>query len=186
MRFRDLLAQEFDRRPLSSEQLDILEAHYNLMLRWNQRLNLTRIVRLDDAVRVHYVESLFLATLLPPGAFSTADIGSGAGFPGIPLAVLRPECQVTLVESHQRKAVFLREASRDLKNVAVLAQRSQDVKQHFDWIVSRAVSPEEVIGLSLSNHLALLIGQEDAARLGPSWKITPLPWGDARVAAISE
>jgi 16S rRNA (guanine(527)-N(7))-methyltransferase RsmG len=196
--FRDLLAYEFDRAPrlcglpessaykLSSQQLDLLEAHYNLMLRWNQRLNLTRIVGVEEAVRLHYVESLFLGVLLPTGAFSIADVGSGPGFPGIPLAVLRPECTVTLIESHQRKAVFLREASRGLKNVAILAQRAQDVKQNFDWTVSRAVSPEEVIGLSLSDHLALLIGQEDAARLDPSWKITPLPWGDARVAAIRE
>jgi 16S rRNA (guanine527-N7)-methyltransferase len=156
------------------------------MLRWNRRLNLTRIVHPEEAVRQHYVESLFLGTLLPAGAFSIADIGSGPGFPGIPLAVLRPECQVTLVESHQRKAVFLREATRDLKNVVVLAQRAQDVKQHFDWSVSRAVSPEEVIGLTLSNCIALLIGHEDATHLDPPWKVTPSPWGDARVAAIRE
>jgi 16S rRNA (guanine527-N7)-methyltransferase len=182
--FQELLAREFNSAALSPQQLALLEAHYDLMLRWNQRLNLTRILSLEDAVRFHYCESLFLGTLLPPGELTIADVGSGAGFPGIPLAILRPECRMTLIESHQRKAVFLREASRELKNVSVLAIRAQDVKQHFDWTVSRAVSPQEVIKLSLSPSMALLMGQDDASELRDPWKITPLPWGKARVAAI--
>jgi 16S rRNA (guanine(527)-N(7))-methyltransferase RsmG len=182
--FQELLAEEFDRGHLSSEKLSLLEEHYNLMLRWNQRLNLTRILHLEDAIRLHYCESLFLGTLLPAGELSIADVGSGAGFPGIPLAILRPECMLTLIESHQRKAVFLREASRKLQNVSVIAQRAEDVKEHFDWSVSRAVSPKEIIGLSLSGNIALLIGQKDAGKLKDPWKIVPVPWGKARVAAI--
>src|ERR1700730_14203736 len=113
--FRKLLASEFaPYTGLSDEQLDRLERHYRLLTLWNKRINLTRINSLEDVVRFHYCESLFLAKELPVGALSIVDVGSGAGFPGIPVAILRPECRVHLLESHQRKAVFLREASREL------------------------------------------------------------------------
>src|ERR1035441_7985957 len=94
-----------------------------MLLRWNQKLNLTSIRNREEAIQRHYGESLFLGMRLPPGAWKIADIGSGAGFPGFPVAVLRPDCQVTLIESHQRKAVFLRESSRKQPNIRVLARR---------------------------------------------------------------
>src|SRR5271166_1711831 len=81
--FRDFVAREFaPYGALSSLQLDQLENHYRLLERWNTRMNLTRIRRIEDVVRLHYCESLFLGTLLPAGDLSIADIGSGAGFPG--------------------------------------------------------------------------------------------------------
>ena len=97
-----------------------------------------------------------------PQGIRAVDIGTGAGFPGIPIAVVRPECAVTLIESHQRKAVFLREATRDLLNVRVLAMRAEDVKEKFDWIVSRAVSPADVLKLDLAPNIALLTGHFEA------------------------
>jgi 16S rRNA (guanine527-N7)-methyltransferase len=182
--FRDLLAHEFaPYHTLSSLQLDRLERHYKLLERWNAKMNLTRIQRLEDVVGLHYCESLFLGTLLPAEALEIADVGSGAGFPGIPLAILRPECRVTLLESHQRKAVFLREATRDLSNVKVVASRAEDVQERFDWTTSRAVSPSDVVNLALSPSVALLISAEDAAHLR-DWRVTPLPWGRNRVAAL--
>ena len=138
--FRELLASEF--QPYSSltpHQLDLLERHFNLLLAWNKRLNLTRITDTEEAVRLHYCESLYLGLKLPEGPLSVADLGSGAGFPGVPIAILRPDLQVTLIESNQRKAVFLREAARDLPNVRVLAVRFEDCRERFDWVVSRAV-----------------------------------------------
>ena len=106
----------------------MLEAHYRLLLLWNRTLNLSAITGLEEAVERHYCESLFLGAHLPPGSLAIVDIGSGAGFPGLPVAVLRPECSVTLIESHQRKAVFLREASRGLPGVRVVAKRAEDVR----------------------------------------------------------
>src|SRR5208283_5706443 len=129
---------------LAPGQVEALKAHYQLLLRWNRTLNLTSIRRMEEAVERHYCESLFLGAHLPQGALRIADIGSGAGFPGLPVAVLRPDCAVTLIESHQRKAVFLREASRSLPNVRVLARRAEDVKEQFDWAISRAVSYQDV------------------------------------------
>ncbi len=128
------------------------------MLRWNKKLNLTRITDPKQAWERHYLESIRLAHQLPPGPLKIADVGSGAGFPGIPIAVVRPECQVTLIESRQRKAVFLREATRDLPNVRVLPMRAEDVKESFDWVVSRAVRPEDVLKLKLASNFALMTG----------------------------
>ena len=88
--------------PLAPEQVRVLERHYELMVRWNKVLNLTAVREVAEIVERHYCESLFLGSHLPAGALRIADVGSGAGFPGIPVAILRPECPVTLIESHQR------------------------------------------------------------------------------------
>jgi len=178
--FRELLAKEFGPYgTLSEAQLDQLANHYAALTRWNERLNLTRIRDLGDSVRFHYCESLFLARILPAGFHRVVDIGSGAGFPGIPVAIFRPDCEVTLVESHLRKSVFLREAARELKNVKVIANRAEEVREHFDWLTSRAVSLDDVLRLNISNEVALLIGEEDAAKL--AGVALPVPWGDHRV-----
>jgi len=80
--FRELLAREFaSYGSLTVTQIDQLEAHYNLLVRWNARLNLTRIDSIEDAVRLHYCESLFVGTRLPAGSLRIVDVGSGAGFP---------------------------------------------------------------------------------------------------------
>jgi 16S rRNA (guanine(527)-N(7))-methyltransferase RsmG len=178
--FKELLAAEFaPYTALSGEQLNQLESHYNSLTRWNERLNLTRIQDLSDSVRFHYCESLFLALFLPPGPLRIVDVGSGAGFPGIPVAVLRPECEITLVESHQRKAVFLREATRELENIRVMAKRAEDICGEFEWLISRAVAPSAVLALNISRDVALLICEEDAAHLSGTAKV--IPWGNQRL-----
>jgi 16S rRNA (guanine527-N7)-methyltransferase len=178
--FKELLAMGFaPYGALSELQLAQLESHYISLSHWNARLNLTRIRDLEESVRFHYCESLFLARFLPPGPHRIIDIGSGGGFPGIPVAIFRPDCEVTLVESHQRKAVFLREASRELKKVAVTAKRAEDISDGFDWLISRAVAPSEVLRLDLAKNIALLIGEEDATQLTGSSE--PIPWGTRRV-----
>ena len=178
--FKSLLAAEFSPyAALSNLQLEQLEEHYLSLIRWNQRLNLTRILNLEDSVRFHYCESLFLGQFLPQGSHRIVDIGSGGGFPGIPVAILRPECEVTLVESQQRKAVFLRETTRELKNVRVLPQRAEAILDGFDWLISRAVSPAEVLRLDISPKVALLIGAEDAGKLHGWTEL--IPWGKQRV-----
>ena len=158
---------------LSSEQASRLQVHYELLVRWNRRLNLTRIEDMVDAVERHYAESLFLGSNLPPGELRIADVGSGGGFPGFPVAVLRPECKVTLIESHQRKAVFLKEASRGLANVRVVSKRAEEVHERFDWVISRAVSYSDLT--SCATHLApefAVLGSEGDGAL-----VIPLPWG---------
>ena len=166
---------------LSPEQEAALEAHLDLLMRWNKSLNLTAIRTREEAIARHYCESLFLGTRLPAGALRIADVGSGGGFPGFPVAILRPECSVTLIESHQRKAVFLREASRKVPNVRVLAKRAEDVAETFDWVISRAVSYDDLAPIlkKLAPNADLLSGAEaPPANLGFVWDASvALPLG---------
>lgn len=183
MIFSDLLQSEFlPYGALSPEKLDQLQAHYALMMRWNERLNLTRILGVEDVVRFHYCESLFLGTFLPPGPLAVADLGSGAGFPGIPLAISRPDLSVTLIESDARKSVFLREASRELKNVVIAQVRLEACQEQFDWCVSRAVSLEQVLRCGIAPNFALLMSGSGIA-FAP--EVIRLPWGRDRVLAVS-
>ncbi len=176
--FRELLVREFaPYGSLTLSQIDALEAHYKLLTQWNARLNLTRIESIEDAVRLHYCESLFVGTKLPAGPLRIVDVGSGAGFPGIPIAILRPECSITLIESHQRKGVFLRETSRNLENVTVVTDRAENLKTEYDCLVSRAVSPKDLLKLKLANNLALLVGSEEIPGCDRS---EPIPWGAGR------
>jgi len=168
---------------LSSAQIDLLHQHYELLLRWNKTLNLTRIERLEEAIERHYGESLFLTAHLPADPSRIVDIGSGAGFPGIAVAVLRPDCSVTLVESHQRKSVFLKEATRGVRNVSVLAQRAEAVGVTFDVAISRAVSYDDLqlVLKKLAGRAVLLSGvEEPPPELGFAWTALPLPWSRQR------
>lgn len=168
---------------LEPRQLEFLEQHWRLLSHWNKKINLTSITQTEEAVRRHYAESLFLAANLPQVRLVVADLGSGAGFPGIPMAVARPECEVHLVESDRRKAVFLREACRSLPNVRVRTERAEDLKGSFDWLVSRAVSPALVLECArrLGVGAGLLLSRKDADTvLGekglPDCRIIELPW----------
>jgi 16S rRNA (guanine527-N7)-methyltransferase len=171
---------------VSQSQAVALEEHYDLLCRWNKVLNLTRIDRVEDAVERHYCESLFLATHLPETG-SVVDIGSGAGFPGFVVAVARPQCSVTLIESHQRKAVFLREASRCIPNLRVRAVRAERVNDSFDWLISRAVSYSDLSDSvpRLAPNVVLLSGAEEPPASWPlAWQIEPLPSGRQRFLRI--
>jgi 16S rRNA (guanine(527)-N(7))-methyltransferase RsmG len=174
---------------VTAEQAVVLQQHYELLCRWNRVLNLTRIERIDEAVERHYCESLALAKALPatPG-LRIADIGSGAGFPGFPVAVVRSDCAVTLIESHQRKAVFLQEASRGMANVKVLARRAEDVTEKYDWVVSRAVSYEDLAKpiQRLGGRVALLTGAEEPpVAWGLAWEVLSVPGGSNRFLRVS-
>ena len=184
--FSELLRQRFP--ALEAGKIALLEAHWELLRLWNKKLNLTTINNLAAAIERHYAESLFLGSHLPPGPLQIADIGSGPGFPGFPVAVLRPDCTVTLIESHQRKAVFLREASRKVPNVRVVAKRAEELVGGFDVAISRAVSYQDLKGSlpKLASRAMLLTGQEAPPDgLGFVWEPPiPLPWGERRFLRI--
>ncbi len=91
-----------------------LKVYLDLLLRWNGRTNLTSIRDPREIVQRHFGESLFVARYLPDGAGTLLDVGSGAGFPGLPIALARPDWKVTLAESQGKKAAFLMEVVRTL------------------------------------------------------------------------
>lgn len=174
---------------VSEEHISLLYEHWSLLTRWNKTLNLTTVTSLAESVPRHYCESLFLGLHLPDAPVSVLDVGSGAGFPGIPMAILRRDCAFTLAESHRRKAVFLREATRRYPNVRVEPQRAEDLPvETFDWVVSRAVRWRDVAKLA-TKSIALLLGQEDADEFlrQPGFSFQAplrLPWGNRRFAVI--
>ncbi len=119
-----------------------LDAFLALLLRWNARISLTAVRDPEAIVRRHFAESLFAAEHVPAGAAMLLDFGSGAGFPGIPIAIARPEIAVTLAESQSRKAAFLREAVRTLGlRAEVWPGRVEEMpaERVFDAVTLRAV-----------------------------------------------
>ena len=119
-----------------------LSSYLDLLLRWNDRLNLTAIREPEAIVERHFGESLFLARHLPDDARTLLDLGSGAGFPGLPVQLAHPDWTVTLAESQQKKASFLREAVRELKlSTEVWAKRAETLPENrkFDVVALRAV-----------------------------------------------
>ena len=187
--FRDLLRQKLKGViSLSSGQIEALENHYELLLRWNTRLNLTSIESLEEAVERHYCESLFLAAHLPPGPLRIADIGSGGGFPGIPVGIVRPDCSIILIEAHARKSVFLREATRSYSNFGVLSKRAETISDVFDCAMSRAISYKDLTPIlkKITCRADLLTGAE-APRPELEFDWHPallLPWGRQRFLRI--
>jgi 16S rRNA (guanine(527)-N(7))-methyltransferase RsmG len=189
--FTELLARELSSWiRLTELQITQLYQHYTTLIHWNQRMNLTTVKPGPDMVIRHYCESLFFAVHLPAAdsKISVLDLGSGAGFPGIPTAVLRPSWNVTFVDASQKKAVFLRESSRHLPNVSVRAERMENLSERGDWAVSRAVDPQEVL-LNiprLAPHVGLMLGEDDFSSIRHDSRVAwaepvRLPWGDRKI-----
>jgi 16S rRNA (guanine527-N7)-methyltransferase len=112
---------------LTTETLARLRTYYSLLIRWNERLHLVAPCSPEEFATRHVLESLMLLTHLPPHA-KIADIGSGGGLPIIPCLIARPDLQVTMIESSQKKAVFLREALNAVdRSASILARRFEEI-----------------------------------------------------------
>jgi 16S rRNA (guanine527-N7)-methyltransferase len=148
-----------------------LSTYLDLLLKWNARTNLTAIRNPEEIVRRHFGESLFAARHLNPNTSTLLDFGSGAGFPGLPIALLRPDIQVTLAESQNKKATFLREAIRNLTlTTEVWSNRveAMPASQRFDVVALRAVDnmdtalPAAIARITPGGQLTLLTTTADA------------------------
>jgi 16S rRNA (guanine527-N7)-methyltransferase len=130
---------------LDPEQGASFRNYLELLLRWNARVNLTAIRDENGILARHFVESIACARVLPNGIGTLLDFGSGAGFPGIPIALCRPEIAVTLAESAGKKAAFLQEAVRVLGiSAKVYSGRAESLAAQFDCVVLRAVDKMEL------------------------------------------
>ena len=160
---------------LASDQLKQLGRHVDLMLKWNKSINLTAITDPDEVVEKHVLDSLAVAPVLPAG--SLLDAGTGAGFPGIPLAVVRPELEVALVDSVQKKVAFLKNTLAELRlpkakayAVRLEGNPSREELPRVHAAVARAfASPEQWLRLAV--HY-VLPGGVAICMLGPS---DPIP-----------
>ena len=188
---------------LSSLQLDQLDKHYSLLTAWNRKINLTRITQSEDAARLHYAESLFGGRFILD-ARTILDIGSGAGFPAIPLAVQRPDVEVTALEANEKKSVFLKEIKDALRlsNFNVTWARFEE----FDWsgydlLTSRALESGAALWESTITKLGsrqrlmlyttaeVLAALNERSRLvrketAPILETHPIPHTESRLIAI--
>lgn len=186
-RIAELLAPFIGPVLLSDSQLDAIQAYIDLLVRWNAKLNLTAIRDPEQVVTRHFGESLFAARQLLPAAdpHATAiDVGSGAGFPGLPLKLWSPSLNLTLIESKQRKATFLREVVRtlNLNLVSVLSERAERISLRADLVTFRAVERFEGI-LSIACNLVKPGGRIAAlmggAQVGLAQSVLPnIRWED--------
>ena len=186
---------------LTRAQLQSISMYIDILLRWNRRINLTAVRDPDEIVTRHFGESLFAARyLLAPGdTLTVIDVGSGAGFPGLPLKLYAPAIRLTLIESHARKAAFLREIIRalGLTDATVFNGRAQDFSARADLITLRAVEkfqrilPAAARLVVPAGRLALLVGAAQlplASRLLPActWsEPIPVPHSTGRVLALA-
>ena len=139
------------RPDLSAEQLALFETYYAMLADWNTRVNLTAITEPEDVAKKHFLDSLAAAPYLKPNA-SIVDVGTGAGFPGLPLLILRPDLKVTLMDSLQKRLVFLEAVIKELNlNAACVHARAEDAGQNllhrerYDAALTRAVSALPVL-----------------------------------------
>jgi 16S rRNA (guanine527-N7)-methyltransferase len=168
---------------LTSTQIEQVQKYVSLLLLWNRKISLTSIENPQELLSRHFGESFFGTKFVENVGCRLADVGSGAGFPGLALKIVLPELQVFLIEQDTRKATFLNEVIRalNLVNAKVFRSAYEALASEiadFDAIVARAVGDHKSLlkwaapRLSGSGEAILWIGAEDAARLNglPTWK----------------
>lgn len=137
---------------LTQLQLDKLEKYYNLLIEWNKKINLTRIVEKKDVYLKHFYDSLTLSKVIDlTNDLSLIDVGTGAGFPGIVLKICFPNLKVTLLDSLQKRITFLDEVIKELEltNINTVHDRAEDYaknhREEYDIVTSRAVANLRVL-----------------------------------------
>ena len=140
---------------VSDKQFNQLCLYLDLLEKWNVAYNLTAVRDVSQMVSVHLLDSLSILPFVSTQAHSVLDVGSGGGLPGVPLAIMRSDLAVTLIDSHSKKTAFLQQAVIELglNNVQVITDRVENVKEfQYDIIVSRAFA-ELGDFVRLSSHL---------------------------------
>jgi 16S rRNA (guanine527-N7)-methyltransferase len=159
------------------ELRDRIRDYISLLLLWNQKISLTTVTKPEEIIRFHFGESFFAVRRVPIENGRLADVGSGAGFPGIPIAMLCSNVRVTLIESNLKKTAFLSEAIRklELSNARVVRARMEDFDEEiFDFVTARALGLYEEVArwssrvLAASGRLILWVGEDDGAVIARS------------------
>jgi 16S rRNA (guanine527-N7)-methyltransferase len=185
-RITELLAPFLNGFRLGRDQLQMVGTYLDLLTKWNRKVNLTAVRDPEDMVRRHFGESLFAARHLlsrESSDLEAVDLGSGAGFPGLPLKIWAPELRLTLVESNQRKATFLREVIRTLgfTQAQVLGTRAEELVVAFDLVTLRAIErfgrmlPVAIRLLRRRGRIGLLIS---TSQLGSARAHKQMNWSD--------
>lgn len=137
---------------LTSQQLEKLNQFYELLILWNQKMNLTRIIEKKDVYLKHFYDSLTLSKVIDlKQDLTLCDVGSGAGFPGIVLKICFPNLKITLLDSLQKRVNYLNEIIKelDLKNIEAIHTRAEDYakqnREKFDIVTARAVANLKIL-----------------------------------------
>jgi 16S rRNA (guanine527-N7)-methyltransferase len=167
---------------LTAGQIAKIQEYIRLLSKWNQSVSLTSVVDPVEILARHFGESMFLCSLIPVEKCRLADIGSGAGFPGLAVKIACPEIHLTLIESNKKKCAFLSEVVRalDLENVEVMPIRFEEARVAPDFaevITARAVGGfSDVLrwaktALARRGHVILWLGGEDSTKVSstPGW-----------------
>ena len=167
---------------LTAGQIAKIQEYIRLLLKWNQSVSLTSVVDPVEILARHFGESMFICCLIPVEKCRLADIGSGAGFPGLAVKIACPELRLTLIESNNKKCAFLSEVVRalELENVEVMPVRFEEARVSPDFaelVTARAVGGFPDIlrwaktALARRGHVILWLGGEDSTRVSstPGW-----------------
>src|SRR5258707_6124752 len=130
--------------PAYDDQVLQIQQYIGILLAWNEKINLTAIRDPLEILYRHFCESMYAAEIIPERGGRLADVGSGGGFPGLPLKIIRPDLRVFLVESNLKKATFLAEVIRELglNDTQVLVRRYEELHEEIaplDYVCSRAL-----------------------------------------------
>ena len=139
----------------TEEQLNKLDKFYNLLVEWNQKINLTRIIEEQDVYLKHFYDSLTITKVVDLEEINTlCDVGTGAGFPGIVLKIVYPNLKITLIDSLLKRVNYLNEIIKelDLKDIKAIHTRAEDHKEKYDIVTARAVANIEKL-LKYTMHL---------------------------------
>ncbi len=176
---------------LAAEAQEKLSTYYSLLLRWNPRLHLVAPCSAEEFATRHVLESLMLLKHLPTGA-TVADIGSGAGLPIIPCLIARPDLKATLIESSQKKSVFLREALNTVDRTASIITRPFEEVEPPDvsFVTCRALDQfmekvSVIVQWAPKGSSLLLFGGESLRnKIGES-RVFPIPLSDRRFLFVT-
>ena len=131
----------------SVEQMEQFYKYMNLLIEWNEKMNLTAIIEPSEIILKHFIDSITILKDIKDGS-TVVDVGTGAGFPGIPLSIMNPTLKITLVDSLNKRLIFLQEVIKELnlKNVELIHARAEEFgrnknyREKFDIATSRAVA----------------------------------------------
>ena len=140
---------------LSKEKLEKLDKFYNLLVEWNKKINLTRIITEEEVYLKHFYDSLIIAKVVDLNKVDTlCDVGTGAGFPGIVLKIVYPNLKVTLIDAILKRVKYLNEIIKELEleNIEATHVRGEDHKEKYDVVTARAVANIEKL-LTYTMHL---------------------------------
>lgn len=140
---------------ITEEKLNKLDKYYDLLIEWNNKINLTRITDKEEVYLKHFYDSLTISKELDLNKINTlCDVGTGAGFPGIVLKIFYPNLKITLIDSLLKRVKYLNEIIKELnlKEIKAIHTRAEDYKETFDIVTARAVANIEKL-LTYTMHL---------------------------------